>query len=48
MDNIIWIILQPSPPCVHTAVNPSPRATTIIVHPTPPLPRKVALARTIY
>jgi hypothetical protein len=48
MDNIIWIILHPSPPHVHTTVNPSPRATTVIVHPTLPLLRNVALARAIY
>jgi hypothetical protein len=48
MDNIIWIILQPSPPHVYTVVNPSPCATTVVVHPTLPLLRNVALARAIY
>jgi hypothetical protein len=48
MDNIIWIILQPSPPHVHTTVNPSPRATTVVVHPTLTFLRNVALAQAIY
>jgi hypothetical protein len=50
MDNIIWIILQPSRPHIYTTVNPSPRATTIVVHPLYPflLLRNVVLARTIY
>jgi hypothetical protein len=48
MNNIIWIILQPSPPHVHTAINPSPRATIVVVHPTLLLLRNVALARAIY
>jgi hypothetical protein len=48
MDNIIWIILQSSRPHIHTAVNPSPRAITVVVHPTLPLLRNVVLARAIY
>jgi hypothetical protein len=44
MDNIIWIILQPSPPRVPTTVNPLPRATIVVVHPSHPFPRNVALA----
>jgi hypothetical protein len=47
MDNIIWIILQPSPPRVHTTVNPSPRTTTAFVHPSPPIPKNVVLAQAI-
>jgi hypothetical protein len=48
MDNIILIILQPSPSNIHTAVNSSPRATIVVVHPTLVLLRNVALARAIY
>jgi hypothetical protein len=39
---------MPSPPHVHTVVNPCPRATTVVVHLTLPLLRNVALAQDIY
>jgi hypothetical protein len=48
MDNIIWIILQPLRPHIHTVVNPSPRATTVVVHPTLSLLRNVVLTQAIY